>query len=229
MLEMVQRTEGQLRYWTEVAQRELNDTRVFFVRADPGADPDSELVPNFYHLIRDNEAPTPPTVIPVEQDGQFAEIGQWFIDRMRASDLQNPQRHACPQGAEAPGRARQAERESSATPRSAGAPSRCLQGPLRDLDLDEPRHPLDPERRRKVTYIKVPTDLSATNQTPAIPTRYHYLLVDGAVLEAYKDTDNLDAAGALEQSFQAGIRDMQTTYSYNHHGPEYQVSAVQDY
>jgi hypothetical protein len=59
MLEMVQRTEGQLRYWTEVAQRELNDPRVFFVRADPGADPDSELVPNFYHLIRDNEPPTP--------------------------------------------------------------------------------------------------------------------------------------------------------------------------
>lgn len=91
MFEMVQRTEGQLRYWTEVAQRELNDDRVFFVRADPGADPDSELIPNFYHLIRDNEAPTPPSVIPVEQDGQFAEPGQWFIDRMRAADLQNPQ------------------------------------------------------------------------------------------------------------------------------------------
>jgi hypothetical protein len=86
--------------------------------------------------------------------------------------------------------------------------------------------PADTTSSLKVTYIKVPTDLSATNQTPAIPTRYHYLLVDGAVLEAYKDTDNLDAAGALEQSFQAGIRDMQTTYSYNHHGPEYQVSLV---
>lgn len=90
MLEMVQRTEGQLRYWTEVAQRELNDPRVFFVRADPGADPESELTPNFYHLIRDNEPPTPPSVIPVEKDGQFAEPGQWFIDRMRAADLQNP-------------------------------------------------------------------------------------------------------------------------------------------
>src|SRR4051812_27593306 len=91
MLEMVQRTEGQLRYWTEVAQRELNDPRVFFVRADPGADPESELIPNFYHLIRNNEPPTPPSVIPVEHEGQFAEPGQWFIDRLRASDLQNPQ------------------------------------------------------------------------------------------------------------------------------------------
>src|SRR3954467_11204052 len=85
MFEMFKRTEGQLRYWTEVAQRELNDSRVFFVRADPGAESGSELIPNFYHLIRDNEAPTPPTVIPVEKDGQFAEIGQWFIDRMRSA------------------------------------------------------------------------------------------------------------------------------------------------
>lgn len=40
-----------------------------------------------------------------------------------------------------------------------------------------------------VRYIKVPTTLTADADTPIIPTRWHQVIVDGAVLRAQKDND----------------------------------------
>lgn len=45
-----------------------------------------------------------------------------------------------------------------------------------------------------VRYWKVPTELSAGGDTPVIPTRYHYAIVDYAAARAYADSDNPEAA-----------------------------------
>lgn len=50
-----------------------------------------------------------------------------------------------------------------------------------------------------VTYWQVPADMSADADLPVVPTRFHDLIVDMAVLRAYKDADNFVAAGALGQ------------------------------
>lgn len=90
-------------------------------------------------------------------------------------------------------------------------------------------YPANTSDTLKVTYIKVPTDLSAGADTPVVPTRYHYAIIDGAVVEALKDSDNIAEAGPIEAAFQDAIREMQITYAFNHHGPDYQVAAPQDY
>jgi hypothetical protein len=48
-----------------------------------------------------------------------------------------------------------------------------------------------------VRYWKVPTELSVDSDTPAVPTRYHQLLVDGAVVYAYVDSDNFQSANEV--------------------------------
>lgn len=45
------------------------------------------------------------------------------------------------------------------------------------------------------------TDMSATSDTPSVPSQYHSTIVDIACREAYADSDNYEAAQAL----QAGI------------------------
>jgi hypothetical protein len=51
-----------------------------------------------------------------------------------------------------------------------------------------------------VRYIKVPTVLTAAD-TPAIPDRYHMLIVHGAVAQAQLDDDNYDAYQATRAVF----------------------------
>lgn len=48
-----------------------------------------------------------------------------------------------------------------------------------------------------VQYWKVTLDLSGTD-TPAAPTRFHYLIVDMAARMAYRDADDADAAAAIQ-------------------------------
>lgn len=56
-----------------------------------------------------------------------------------------------------------------------------------------------------VAYIKTPTDLSSGTDTPVLPTRYHYLIVEGAVAYAYRDSDNFEAAQQTEDIFERGL------------------------
>jgi hypothetical protein len=62
-----------------------------------------------------------------------------------------------------------------------------------------------------VRYLKFPTDLSSGADTPVIPTRYQYLIVEGAVGYAYRDTDNYEAAQAVEEVFDRGVLEMGDT------------------
>lgn len=55
-----------------------------------------------------------------------------------------------------------------------------------------------------VEYWKVPAELTGTD-TPVVPTRYHDLIVQGAVRRAYEDAGDLERAEAMEAKRQAGL------------------------
>lgn len=48
-------------------------------------------VPGRFHLVRWNEPPVPPTLEPLEDDGEFISLGAWIFDRVRHMDLWNDQ------------------------------------------------------------------------------------------------------------------------------------------
>lgn len=62
-----------------------------------------------------------------------------------------------------------------------------------------------------VRYLKVPADMSSGSDEPLIPNRYRLLIVDGAMLEAYKDADAFDADGALREDYEQALRRMADT------------------
>jgi hypothetical protein len=62
-----------------------------------------------------------------------------------------------------------------------------------------------------VRYIKVPTDLSAGTDTPVVPTRFHTLIVDGAVRRGLVDMSGFQDAEAVEAERQRGLAVMRAT------------------
>lgn len=58
-----------------------------------------------------------------------------------------------------------------------------------------------------IRYVKVPTDLTGTDE-PVFPSRFHYMIVEGALVIAYRDTDNLEAAENHEARFQYELLEM---------------------
>ncbi|MGH2761382.1 MAG: hypothetical protein ACRDLD_02180 [Thermoleophilaceae bacterium] len=58
-----------------------------------------------------------------------------------------------------------------------------------------------------VRYLKVAVELGA-DDVPLFDARYHYMLVDGAVALAYRDSDNFEAAEANELEFERRLREM---------------------
>lgn len=61
-----------------------------------------------------------------------------------------------------------------------------------------------------VYYIKFPADLSATTDSPVVPTRFHSIIVDGAVRRAYEDADRFQESQAIEQSRLLRLENMKT-------------------
>lgn len=59
-----------------------------------------------------------------------------------------------------------------------------------------------------VWYTMDSPPLVNPGDTPLIPARYHHLWIDLAVVEAYKDSDNYAAAGALRQDVGASMQDV---------------------
>jgi hypothetical protein len=57
--------------------------------------------------------------------------------------------------------------------------------------------PVDASTSLAVRYVRFSPDLAASSDTPLIPSRYHPVWIDYAVVEAYKDDDNYQAAQAL--------------------------------
>jgi hypothetical protein len=58
-------------------------------------------------------------------------------------------------------------------------------------------YPTSTTAQLSVRYVKTSPDLSAGADTPLIPSRYHPVWIDYAVVEAYKDDDRFNEAAAL--------------------------------
>jgi hypothetical protein len=59
-----------------------------------------------------------------------------------------------------------------------------------------------------VRYIKVPAELSADGDELDVPSRFQGLVVDGAVVRALVDSDNYEAAAALQTLLDARVARM---------------------
>lgn len=81
----------------------------------------------------------------------------------------------------------------------------------------------------KVTYLKVPTDLSLDADTPVVPTRYHMAIVDGAECHARKDNGDYVATAACEAAFGRALQEMRETYNWDHFTNHFQVAEWQDF
>lgn len=62
-----------------------------------------------------------------------------------------------------------------------------------------------------VRYIKRIAPLTGT-QEPIFDEEYHDLIVDGAMLKAYKDSDNFEAAQSLRSEYDRGVAAMARDY-----------------
>lgn len=71
-----------------------------------------------------------------------------------------------------------------------------------------------------VWYIKRVPPMSGTD-TPIFSEEYHDLIVDGAMIRVYKDSDNLEAAAALRQFYDAGIQAMVEDYQLDTREPSF--------
>lgn len=57
----------------------------------------------------------------------------------------------------------------------------------------------------RVRYLKVPDPLTDSANEPLFPERYHYALVDGALVWAYQDSDNGEMADRCQDAFDAAV------------------------
>lgn len=69
-------------------------------------------------------------------------------------------------------------------------------------------YPLDTTSSFAVRYLKVPAELVAAGDVPILPAVYHELIVEGAVIRAYKNRDNYEAAQFVRQEWRLGVEGM---------------------
>lgn len=60
----------------------------------------------------------------------------------------------------------------------------------------------------EVRYVRKPAALVSDGDTPLVPEEYHSLIVDRAVVLAYRDSDNWEAANAAQAMFVADMERM---------------------
>jgi len=72
-----------------------------------------------------------------------------------------------------------------------------------------------------VHFFKVPTELTAGSDEPLIPQRWHDLIVDGVAIRAYKDTDDYDAAGNVQQWYDAQLQQMRDSVLRHYDGTDF--------
>jgi hypothetical protein len=78
-----------------------------------------------------------------------------------------------------------------------------------------------------VQYIKRVEPLTGTD-TPIFDEEYHNLIVDGAMIYAYRDGDNFEAAAALQAEWNLDLASMAEDYMLNSREPLY-IQVVDPY
>ena len=74
-----------------------------------------------------------------------------------------------------------------------------------------------------INFYKQPTILSGTN-AHILPIRFENLIVDGACIRAYKDSDDFDSAAALQQFYDQDLMAMRQEFIRNWDNTEYVVN-----
>jgi len=69
-------------------------------------------------------------------------------------------------------------------------------------------YPADAASTFLVRYLKEVADLVADGDEPVIPAAYHGVIEDGAVVRAYKTTDNYEAGQFVRQEYDRGLKSM---------------------
>lgn len=66
----------------------------------------------------------------------------------------------------------------------------------------------------EIIYLKTPSLLVNTDDEVIVPDRYAYIIVDGAARKAYQDSDNFEAAGAIQQEWNLQVEQMRMNLMY---------------
>jgi hypothetical protein len=70
-------------------------------------------------------------------------------------------------------------------------------------------YPADTGSTLVVRYLRAVTDLVGVTDEPLVPSPYHGLIVDGAVIRAYRNRDNFQAAQFVRQEWRIGVAGME--------------------
>lgn len=82
-------------------------------------------------------------------------------------------------------------------------------------------YPSSPSEAFRVRYTAVPGELTEGTQEPVIPARFQYLIVDGAVMRAYRSRDAYSAASLVQERWNTGIEQMtKSLMNVNHDMPK---------
>lgn len=92
-------------------------------------------------------------------------------------------------------------------------------------------YPANTSASLKVWYVKKPATLTNGTDTPAIPTEFHLAIVDAAMVEVYKDSDNYELRAMARQELEDSLGEMRAALLFkNHADPEFlRVTSPQDY
>lgn len=61
-------------------------------------------------------------------------------------------------------------------------------------------------------YFQLPTDLSAFDDVPSIPVSFEHVIVDGAMVEAYRFRGDTETADRMDVKFKEGIDNLRKIY-----------------
>lgn len=78
-----------------------------------------------------------------------------------------------------------------------------------------------------VRYVRRVAPLSGTD-VPVFDEEYHNLIVDRAMVKAYKDSDNFESAAALKAEFDAGVSAMAEDYMLDSREQTYVIPSGSD-
>lgn len=73
-------------------------------------------------------------------------------------------------------------------------------------------YPLNTTDTITVRYVAHEAELTSDSSSPLLPSRHHNVWVDRAVIEAYSDSDNFDAAGQLKAKHDGELLEMRRAY-----------------
>jgi hypothetical protein len=83
----------------------------------------------------------------------------------------------------------------------------------RDSETVIRTYPADTTNTLAVRYVKVAAEMSGTSDVPLVPSRWQWVIVEGACADLHRDNQDFEASSACEQKFEQGVTAMLRSYS----------------